>query len=352
MEINCDFDIAVVGGGPAGATLARLIGKKYSTVLLNRELPSGKPCGGLLSSDALSALARFDLTLPRSILCDPQIFSVRTTDLSSGLTRRYRRFYLNLDRAAFDRWLLSLLPGEVARLSGVCTGVSRIPGGFELTCKTREGVKRITARRVVGADGASSVVRRSLFPKASCRSYTAIQQSFPLKSSQPFYSCVFDPATSDCCSWMICKDDRLIFGGAFPRKHPRAAFEAQKEKLSRRFGLELSQPLHTEACRVLRPKSPLQFCCGADGAFLIGEAAGFISPSSLEGISWAFSSAVALSSALGKRNENAAYKKSTLRLRIKLTAKMLKSPFMYRPLLRRLVMRSGLTAISPLEQEP
>jgi len=37
-----------------------------------------KPCGGLLSEDAQLSLARYDITLPKDVLVDPQIFAVKT----------------------------------------------------------------------------------------------------------------------------------------------------------------------------------------------------------------------------------------------------------------------------------
>ena len=63
-----DFDIAIIGGGPAGATLARLLDEKFRVILIdgktNDENSFSKCCGGLLSPDAQKAFAEFDLTLP------------------------------------------------------------------------------------------------------------------------------------------------------------------------------------------------------------------------------------------------------------------------------------------------
>ena len=111
------------------------------------------------------------------------------------------------------------------------------------------------------------------------------------------------------------------------------------------MGFPLEIPVKTEACVVLRPRSFHDFCIGANNAFLIGEAAGFISPSSLEGISYAMESADMLSTALSSSNPAAKYRRKTLKLRIKLGMKVLKCPFMYHPFLRRLVMKSGIQSI-------
>ena len=72
-----DYDVAVIGLGPAGSTFARLAADNMKVFALSRPVGEGgfsKPCGGLLSSDAQKALSRFDLTLPKDILVDPQIF--------------------------------------------------------------------------------------------------------------------------------------------------------------------------------------------------------------------------------------------------------------------------------------
>ena len=111
------YDIAIIGLGPAGATLARLLDSSFSVVVIDKKVTEGtgvqKPCGGLLVHDAQKALSRFDLTLPKDVLVDPQIFAVRTLDIKTGIIRHYQRFYINLDRHKFDLWLRSLIPGTV-----------------------------------------------------------------------------------------------------------------------------------------------------------------------------------------------------------------------------------------------
>ena len=114
-----EYDIAIVGAGPAGATFARLIDKKYRVLLLDPKTEEAesftKVCGGLLSGDAQKALSRYALTLPKDLLVDPQIFAVKTLDIAAGLVRSYPRFYINLDRQKFDLWLASLVPPWVEK---------------------------------------------------------------------------------------------------------------------------------------------------------------------------------------------------------------------------------------------
>ncbi len=172
------YDIAIVGLGPAGAALARLLAGKYKVAAVDQKGPARgfeKPCGGLLAPDAQKALARLGLTLPKSLLAEPQIFSVRTIDLAAGLTRWYQRFYLNLDRAKFDQWMIEQIPeSATVELDSRCAKIERIEGGFRVHYRRGGEEKQLECRTLVGADGANSIVRRTFFPNKKIRSYVAV----------------------------------------------------------------------------------------------------------------------------------------------------------------------------------
>lgn len=351
------YDIAIVGLGPAGATLARLLDQKFRVIAIDKKSDADstafqKPCGGLLAGDAQKALSKFNLTLPKAVLVDPQIFAVKTIDSKQRLLRYYQRFYINLDRHRFDLWLISLIPKRV-RIEdrATCTAVRKKGDAYELSYFKDHVAQTVTARYVVGADGANSMVRHMLFPDRGICRYLSIQQWFPEQHTAPFYSCVFDRDITDSYCWSVSKDGFFILGGAFPPKTAKQNFELLKQKLSRQ-GFIFGAPVKTEACLVSMPRGLRDFCVGEAGAFLLGEAAGFISPSSLEGISYALNSAVALAGVLnsGRANPARGYRVKTLPIRIKLLLKCLKAPFMYHPLLRKLVMKTGLLSISVLEQ--
>ena len=73
------YDIVIIGAGPAGSTLAKLISKTNKKILIidAENEKNKKPCGGHLAPDAQKELAHYDLAIPKDILVSPQIFSVK-----------------------------------------------------------------------------------------------------------------------------------------------------------------------------------------------------------------------------------------------------------------------------------
>ncbi|MBR2907601.1 MAG: FAD-binding protein [Clostridia bacterium] len=353
------YDIAVVGAGPAGAVFVMEIAKArpdLKIVLIDGQSGhSAKPCGGLLAPDAQRLLARFDLALPKSVLEDPQIFAVETIDIGQRLVRYYQRYYLNMDRYAFDRWLISLIPPHVDVRKGRSEKLYRSGDLYGIIIKVGKTEAEVRAKAVVGADGGGSIVRRTFFSPMRVQ-YIAIQQWFENKGQRlPYYSCIFDAETSDSCSWTIHKGSYVIFGGAFQKKHCRQAFDTQKSRLEAFLGSSFGEAVRTEACLVSSPRVMRDFCTGNEGVFLLGEAAGFISASSFEGLSSAMYSGKMLADAFSKgrshKDVQRLYRKYTRSLRLKLRMKSVKRALLCTPFTRGLIMRSKIQSIRPYTRQ-
>ena len=197
--------IVIIGAGPAGSNLARLMDTtKYKVILIDGSKKKGeKVCGGLLSPDAQDLLAKYDISLPKDVLVSPQLFSVRTIDLGIKEIQYYRRSYMNVNREKFDQFLRDMVSNQVIVLDGVCKKVERQENGFKIQIRMNDEIQLLECDYVVGAEGANSVVRRDLFSNQKIQRYTSIQQWFPKTSENPFYSCIFDNDTSPSCSWIF-----------------------------------------------------------------------------------------------------------------------------------------------------
>jgi len=231
------YDIIIVGLGPAGATLARLLSKEYTVAVIDKkrsdEKGFRKPCGGLLAMDAQKSISRFGLTLPKEVLVDPQIFAVRTIDMDIGVTRHYQRFYINLDRHKFDQWLKSLIPKNVTIFDNcLCTRIEKQEDCYNVEFLQEGNKQVISAKYIVGADGANSIVRRYLYPNKKIRSYVSIQQWFTEKNHNPFYSCIFILKTRIAIRGQSQRMDILSLG-RISKQGCRARFEDQKKRLEK-----------------------------------------------------------------------------------------------------------------------
>jgi flavin-dependent dehydrogenase len=294
-------------------------------------------------------LSRLGLGLPGSVLEDPQVFVVRAIDLSRGIEQNYQRHYINMNRQKFDRWLLSLVPAGVEiRTRWRFDSFAR--QGRRILLKFRQGGRHFVekTRLLVAADGARSQIRlrttpANLLPKR----YVAVQEWVKARSNTASFTSLFDPDITDYYCWTIPKGDLMIVGAALPL-HSRVAerFAMLKARLTR-SDFVFGSTVYREATHVFRPVATRQTHTGGRRVALIGEAAGWISPSSAEGFSYAFRSAVCLARALqpGIEGFERRYHRNTQSLRINILLKNLKARVIFHPPLRRAVMRSGLRSL-------
>ncbi len=311
-----------------------------------------KSCGGLLAPDAQKILAQMGIGLPKRILTGPQIFTVRTFDFHNNLERYYQRFYFNIDREGFDRWLVSLIPDSVDLYTNcLFKSLKRDKDGFKINLikDSREIVEEV--KMVIGADGGLSKIRKEAFPEQPCpRKYISIQEWYETKEILPYFTAIFDPEITDFYSWTIPKENHMIVGAALEQgKGAIEKFDLLKSKLARK-GFDLGKRISKEGAFIYRPVTNGQIFIGRDGIGLIGEAAGWISPSSAEGLSYAMKTGMIAGEILNNNREKffALYAKESRKLRLNIWLKNLKAPFMYNNFLRKWVMRTGLQSLNML----
>lgn len=350
------YDVVIVGAGPSGSTLARLLGKDYRVLVVEKrpleggEIQKEKCCGGLLAPDAQKMLAKLGLGLPKEILSSPQLFSVCAIDFDNRMERHYQRHYINMDREKFDSWLISLIPDNVETLFGASLkNIKKRDNHYLVEVKSGQGLKKYGAKVVVGADGAYSKVRRVMFPGMDePKKYMAVQEWFPVNDNpKPCYYSIFDSDITDFYSWMIQKENYLILGSAMdPEDDVKGNFELLKRRVSD-YGIDLSAPAKKNGTFLLRPEKLSQLNQGADGIALIGEAAGWISPSSAEGLSYSMESAYILSESIKKSLNNFMfhYVRSTRKIRRNIAMKNMKSHLMYNRFTRKMIMASGILSL-------
>ncbi len=160
---NKSFDVAVIGAGPAGSLTAALVAEAglSAVILEQKRLPRSKPCGGFLSARALALLPK-DLILPSELTEPVHRIRVarrsRTYDYSAGdnLGLLIKREYFDhlLARYACHKGAVLIENSTLRRLTEFNGNKESFPLYRIETDDPKE--TPITARYVVGADGAMS----------------------------------------------------------------------------------------------------------------------------------------------------------------------------------------------------
>jgi geranylgeranyl reductase family protein len=160
--MKTDFDVIVVGAGPSGTGAAfQLARSGYRVLMLDTvSFPRVKPCGGGITIKALDLL-------PYSV---GPVIERATCDLRMGINtsagRREQLFSGNAPicvfsvRAEFDRFNFdkTLQEGVEFQLAGALDAIEERPDHVTLSFDGRT----ISARFLIGADGANSATRRLL----------------------------------------------------------------------------------------------------------------------------------------------------------------------------------------------
>lgn len=158
------LDVAVVGGGPAGASAALLLARAgLETVVIDRaQFPRVKVCGEYLGAGAVAQLRELGLAdlMERSA-------PIEGIHLSGNGVRTELRFSQpgrSVPREVLDDALLQrALDSGAAFLQAHVEDVRSGDGACSLSIRTQEGESRVIgARYVIAADGAHSIVARKL----------------------------------------------------------------------------------------------------------------------------------------------------------------------------------------------
>lgn len=292
---STQFDVIIAGGGPAGAITAYHLARTGVKVAVfeAKTFPREKACGGGLQ-------ARVSRNLPFDVT--PVIRgALKGLSLSFGLRAPHTReaaepLVYSVLRAEFDQYLLDRAAAAGALVKQGC----RIRS-FEIDGPDRDAVVRAddgvyTARFLVGADGANSIVSRTLNDRANFFWQAAVYSEIPEEylneaAAKPTCMRVDWGSLPSGYAWSFPKHGSVNVGAGGP-----VQFTKLFKPYVARFieSIDLVKPAFLARVKLVGHHLPTltsKTRLSGDRVLLVGDAGGLVEPFTGEGISFACQSA-------------------------------------------------------------
>lgn len=302
-ETGQQFDVLIIGGGPAGSTLAwalRDAGLKVG-ILDKKSFPRDKVCAGWVTPAVMQELDLDSQLYAGDHTLQP-IFGFRVSQLGNReVETRYseKPVSYSIRRCEFDDYLLQRCEAELLPAEKFTT-MERTPTGWRVNDK-------YDARLVIGAGGHFCPVARQIGARlGQAETVVAAQEiEFEMTSAQ-LGQCSVDPAIPELffCEdlkgygWVVRKNNFLNIGLGREDNHKLAEHVARFRQLLIHQGkipADTPEKFHGHAY-LLYPHAKRALL--DDGVMIIGDAAGLAYPQSGEGIRPAVESALMAASVI------------------------------------------------------
>ncbi len=281
MQLDCD--VAVVGAGPAGSRTARNLacaGLRVQLLEEHRRIGVPSHCSGLISPRTLrEAEISEDAILHRITGAFVHTSLGSKVALGGDKTRA-----LAIDRVRWDETLSEQAQSAGAGLLRArLTAVERVNNHVRLHTQTDGHTSALTARVVVGADGAHSRVARSLGLRGPAEKVYCLGIEGRLKTPREDFVHVFvgHELAPGWFGWIIPTGDGGVRAGIGSSNavKPIACYRRLTELFPHLFN-------GIESCRLYGGTIPLDFAPRTydDNVLLVGDAAGQVKPFSGGGI--------------------------------------------------------------------
>lgn len=277
------FDVAVIGAGPSGAIAAKTCANnKLKTILVERRpLPRDKPCGGWLTSAAVQIIQENFGKMPEKLVESPLEEIILLPDCKFHQPISGASVY----RKSFDYWLTRNAKEAGAVIhNATLKSLSQKQNYVIMKLKCHNLKQEISAKYIVGADGAGSTVRSCLYPNQKrqlAEAYQAHVKGQLPKNAVYIHFPLEEPRVT--YFWVVPKKKIVVVGvGGLPPINLKNLMQNFFSMIEEKF--KLGKILKYEA-HPIPIFSPSDFALGESRILLVGDAASLVNSLNGEGIS-------------------------------------------------------------------
>ena len=292
-----EYDVAVVGGGPAGCSAAQeCISRGLKAVIIDRkQIPRHKACSGILIPDSVATLTAHFGDLPGDVMAHPSHIDAMRMHFPGGRFGDIPVNGLLVWRDRFDAWLCDVSKAEVLDRTTL-KSFSEKDDGVDLFCVNSDGEQiSIHCKIMIAADGGSSSIVKSLQPAIAARStwYFALQETYACRCNlEPGYFHFYCIPEVSLYSTAYTKDGLLIMDVVVREgDNPTSAMSRFKDFLWKQIDIKDVRLIRRLGCKVTYAAPRGLFCFGTDRILVCGEASGLLNVFG-EGISSALASGI------------------------------------------------------------
>lgn len=289
QQVDFQTQILIVGGGPSGATTARILSQhNISNILIEKNNDFDKPCGGGVKEEIFD-----EFKIPKDLIIKSiKQFNLKSKKQTVSIDLSHSPFAI-VRRNQFDKTLRQLAQKDGTKLLEATFIKCEIKNTYVFsTIKLNDTFYTIKSKYLVGADGVSSKIRSKYFHTQTNKvltNYCITPDTINLHHCDFYFGDDYAPGEY---TWLFPHANDLSFGTVTNNNIVHKLFEKLKK--------ENNYKGKTKGYFI--PKWSQENLFYNNRIFLVGDAANQVLPFTYEGIYYVIHSAKILAHAIIKDN--------------------------------------------------